>query len=77
LSYYDRCFLTAFVHAHSWLQAEFRLVHKAWEVLRDTELRQQYDQRLQDEAIVANTASSNHLEIDLDDMEFVILTCCC
>lgn len=50
-------------------QNEFRLLQRAWNALSSAEERAIYDSKLRDQAIVANTASSNHLEIDIDDME--------
>ena len=54
-------------------QEEFLRIQAAWETLSDVTARQEYDQQLKEEAMLANTTSSNHLEIDIDDMEYVHL----
>ena len=54
-------------------QEEFLRIQAAWETLSDVTARQEYDQQLKEEAMLANTTSSNHLEIDIDDMEYVPL----
>ena len=54
---------------HKTTQDEFRVLRKAWSTLSDPAARYQYDAKLRDLEIVANTATSNHLEIDIDDME--------
>ena len=51
------------------VQSEFRLLQRAWNAVSSAEERAIYDSKLRDQAIVASTASSNHLEIDIDDME--------
>jgi hypothetical protein len=48
---------------------EFLRLQRAWVALSTPNARDEYDRQLKDDAIVASTATSNHLEIDLDDME--------